>query len=556
MKKKLLAVMLVVVMVLGSFSTVFADDETYTITLENAKAGHTYTAYQIFKGDVTETENELINLQWGDDAPASMKTAYPTAAAAAEALNGVDAREWAQGLTLTGGTALTADTDGSLVFEDLEPGYYVILDANNNEAAVEGDFSSAIIVQVVDTVSMKLKGSAPTSEKKVGDVNDSEKTMVVDTENLANVDYKDSADFDINDVVPFKLTATTADNVAAYTKYHITFQDKQCAGLDAPENYTIKVLGQTFTLAADGDAQEATTANGTKITVENATPDAGRTFAIKVTFEPTEGKYLNAECNSKDIVVTYTSVLNADAEIGATGNPNEMYIKYSNNPESDDDSEEGKTPDDKVIVFTYTTIVDKVDETGADLKGADFVLYKEVLEDYEGAQLGSEIKQNWEKKVKDAATALKDDKYYVVAGQKTGSAAGSTFEFKGIDDGTYVLVETTVPAGYNAWAAQEVSISATHTHDTDSNPLKLTELKASALFATENDPETGTIARKDGERTHTVEELAEGYAEIINNSGSILPETGGIGTTILYTLGGILVIGAGVLLVARRKMDN
>ena len=571
MKKKIFSILLIAVLVLSSFATVFADDTTpatgKTITLTNGKAGHTYTVYQVFAGDTTDNPNELINIQWGDDAPAALKSEYATAAAAAEDIATKDARTWAQGYTFTGGKSQTLAADGPVEFTGLAEGFYVILDANNNEDAVEGDFSSAIIVQVVGDVDMALKGDAPTSEKKVCDNNDTEYKF--DLSGLTNTDdrWQDSADHDFGDAVPFKLTATTANNVAAYRKYHVTFQDKQDAGLTAPESYTIYVLGKEFTLNATGDAPAAqVTDNGTKISVATATPEGSNTFAIKVTLEqndPTvddEGditSYLNAECNSTPIIVRYTSVLNTDAVIGATGNWNEMYIKYSNNPEDKDDKDEGKTKEDKVVVFTYKTVVDKVDETGADLAGADFTFYKEVVANEEGeypagAQKGSAIKEGWEKKVKDAAGALDNDKYYVAVANKTiAGEKDNQFEFKGLDDGKYVLVETTVPSGYNAFEAVEVTISATHT---DGNTPALTELTCTDPFSKSN-KDAGVVERKDGERTHE-RVSGEAYAEIVNNSGATLPETGGMGTTIIYILGAALVIGAGVVLVSRKRSND
>lgn len=561
--KKIMALVIAMVMMLSMSISVFADpadppatSTTKTITINNGKAGHTYTLYQIFTGKVDG--DELTNLQWGTDAPAAMKTAYPTAAAAAKAIaDQNDARAWAQSQTFSGGTAKTVTEDGEVKFEGLAEGYYVVVDTNNNTETVEGDFSSAIIVKVVKDVPMDLKGSIPSSEKKVADVNDSEKVQPA-LADVADTDWKDSADYDIGDNVPFELKATTADNVATYKKYHITFQDKQSAGLDAPTSYTITVLGQSFTLSASGEAVTKTTANGTKITVSNATPETDYTFAIKVEFEPAAvgevaaATYLNAECNSKDIIVKYEATLNTNAIIGAEGNPNDSHITYSNNPEDEDGSDEGKTPEDTVIVFTYKTTVDKVDETGAALKGADFALYKEVPQATTGALSGQAIKANWDTAVKNAATALADAKYYVVAGQKgTVTTDTNQFSFNGIDDGTYVLVETAVPTGYNAWTAKEFTVRATHT---DGDEPALSTLTGTDPF-NGADSWTGevTMEKKNGSEYTTAS--GEMYTEIENNSGGTLPETGGIGTTIFYILGAILVLGAGIVLVTRRRMN-
>ena len=243
--------------------------------------------------------------------------------------------------------------------------------------------------------------------------------------------------------------------------------------------------------------------------------------------------------NNKPAIIL-TIVLNANAVIGAAGNPNKVFLKYSNNPNSADDNEEGETPEDKVIVFTYKFITNKVDQNGDPLSGADFTLYKEVPAGTEGAQTGAAIKtalaaQNASIK----AAALADAKSYIVVGNKTGDASGFTFEFKGIDDGNYVLVETTIPDGYNAWDAAAFKVSAAH--DNPSDDPKLTELVGGDLFT----GNAGTVNLQEGALN----------TNIVNKSGNTLPSTGGVGTTIFYVLGGILVIAAAVMLSTKKRMD-
>lgn len=545
--KKILALVVSVLLVMSMFAMGYAaDDETTTktITLTGGKAGHTYTLYQIFTGkvDTKDTEDkaddELTDIQWGADAPAAYKAGYETAASAAKAVaTQNDARAFAQSLNLTGDgfKQVTLNADGNVEFTGLPEGYYVILDKNNNTDAVEGDYSSAIIVTVVDDVNGKLKGSAPTSEKKVKDTDDS--TGVV-------TDWQDSADYDIGDSIPFQLRATTADNVNAYRAYHVTFQDKQSDGLNAPTSFTIKVLGQTMTLAYDATEAVTASTDSTDISAQIVTPDDGQTFAIKVSFAPKAGEYLT-EGNSTLITVDYESVLNANAVVGAAGNPNETYIKYSNNPESTDDKDEGKTPEDKVIVFTFQPIVDKVDETGAALRNAGFTLYKEVPSTSTGAVKGSEI--TFADGVEHAA--IKAENYYVTVGVMTVDASGATFSFKGIDAGVYVLVETTVPDGYNAWKSAKVTVSAEHS---DGQAPALTSLTATAPFTANGTSGTVKATKKVGEKDVASGEL---FAEIENNSGTTLPSTGGIGTTLFYIGGGILVLAAVILLVTKRRMN-
>ncbi|MBQ6312917.1 MAG: isopeptide-forming domain-containing fimbrial protein, partial [Lachnospiraceae bacterium] len=268
--KKLLALVIAVAMVLAMGVSVFAA-EGKTITLKGAKAGHTYTLYQIFTGTVEEDGKTLTNIQWGADANATYKAAYTTAASAAKAIaQQNDARKTAQDLIansyLGTGTPKAVTADGNVVFDNLAEGYYVIVDSITGTVAEEGDYSSAYIVQLVKDITPDVKGSGATSDKSVID---------------ASNNKAEAAAYSIGDAVPFELSAKTADNVAAYRKYHITFQDKQSAGLDAPTSFTVTALGKTFTVPATGDDPAAqTTENGTKITVTKTTPDSGNTFAI------------------------------------------------------------------------------------------------------------------------------------------------------------------------------------------------------------------------------------------------------------------------------------
>ena len=207
------------------------------------------------------------------------------------------------------------------------------------------------------------------------------------------------------------------------------------------------------------------------------------------------------------VVVTYSATLNDKAAIGAAGNPNTVNLTYSNNPNKGGEGKTGKTPDDKNIVFTYKTVVNKVDQDKKSLAGAAFKLEK---------------KQS-------------DDTYKTVKEFTAGD--DTTFTFTGLDDGTYRLTETTTPAGYNTITPVVFTISAEH--DTDSADPKLTSL-------------SGNVAT--GEATFTADKDAGSLTtDIVNKKGSILPSTGGIGTRIFYTIGAILVVAALALIVCKRR---
>ena len=547
--KRLMAVMFALTLTLGMGTRVYAEEEpkhTITITARGTQSeGHVYEAYKIFAGTYDETSEQLKNLSWGanvndstllaalagDETIGEHFTTDMTAAQAAAAMSELTANELKAladviGENITGEPAGTSEGEKSPYTIDVTgDGYYFIKDQDDS---LEGpDTYSSFILQVVGDEAVTTKDSTTTSEKKVIDANDTAGTAT---------NLQDSADYDIGDDVPFQLKATVADDYAKYEAYTLIFHDVESNGLSFNE--------ESVVVKIDGTEIKA----GFEIITEN---EDGCTF--EVVFENLKNTSAHA---GSVITVDYTSVLNENAVVGQKGNPNTMHVEFSNNPNGDQQGT-GTTKDDTVIVFTYKSTVTKVDENEEELTGADFTLYKEVATVEEGEQpgtLGSEIKEGLDDKVK--ADALKDDSRYVVVGTdcgvKTGDTTGNTFTFNGIDDGTYVLVETTVPTGYNAWEATEFVVEATHTQTADINPSTgmtadgtsyvLTELTGEDLFGDEGD---GTV---------TLEaEKADLDVTISNQSGSTLPSTGGIGTTIFYVLGGLLVAGAGIVLVARKK---
>ena len=594
--KKLSALLIALVMVLSMGVMAFADNtpietpdggfEVIVNPHETDEGTHSYEAYQIFTGDlaVDEEGNKILsNIAWGNgithdaafaaaiEALRSGKdaegyvplTASSTATQFAEAiaaLNADDDDATAQAVAAAIGAALISANaiEGTATgVEGLDPGYYLIKDAVAPTAPDDDHNSGAhtrYIVQVVDNVEITEKASVPSVVKKVKDTNDSKPATAAgnaDDYDADGMKLKDSADYDIGDAVPFQITATTASTAADYIKYHVTIMDDQSAGLDAPESFSIAVLtGDPLTVNNTANATATKTVG--KIRVTATVVAAGADFQIKVTFENIDNidkaatapfVKLGTAVNSQAIVVSYTSVLNEDAEFGATGNPNEVYLKYSNNPNSTDDSDtdEGETPKDRVIVFTYKPVVNKVDENGDPLEGAGFTLYKEVADaETEGAEAGSAIKAALAQENPSInAVALEDAKYYITL-EMEPDQAGTTFTYEGIDDGTYVLVETTIPTGYNAYVAQKFDVTAEH--DEEADDPALTELEGGDVL-------TGVIDENTDKLT------GELQGEIENKSGSVLPSTGGIGRRIFIVSGSILLVGAAILLITRRRMS-
>lgn len=214
--------------------------------------------------------------------------------------------------------------------------------------------------------------------------------------------------------------------------------------------------------------------------------------------------------------VEYTATLNENAVIGSLGNPNKMYMEFSNNPNSTTGTDKGQTPEDKVIVFTYKVVINKVDSRRIPLAGAAFKLEK--------------VLSNGEKKLVKEYTIGEDEE----------DLEKIRFEFRGLDDGKYILTETVTPEGYNTM--DPITFNITASHDTKSDDPKLTDLNGNAV---------------DGEIKFTVNETKGTLtASVVNYMGSELPSTGGMGTTVLYVAGTIMILAAGVFLVMKKKAEN
>lgn len=374
----------------------------------------------------------------------------------------------------------------------IDQGYWMFADVTE----LDGSASNSLVM--VDTkgqsaITINPKTAIPTVEKKVKDIEDSEDNSITDNP------WHDSADHDIGDSVPFKLTATLPSNAQFYQSYTMIFHDTLSAGLTLKPG-TVKVLMYETKHKADADTDLNDFAKDVTANFLLTTTD----LSDGCTFEVGCQNVYTIDGVTKDtaFVVYYEATLNENAVIGAAGNPNEVYLEFSNNPY---EGGTGKTEEDKVIVFTYKLVVNKTDSHDNPLKGAGFTLSKKNL-----------------------------DGTYTVIGEELKGEDMTTFTWAGLDDGDYKLEETTVPEGYNKMADIVFSISATH--DETSDDPKLTSLDG-GLMGT-GDVSTGTITKA-----------------IVNQTGTVLPETGAEGTFLLITASTMFVMVAVVFMVTRKKMS-
>ena len=491
--KRSIALVLAMILALAMSVTVFAapnaDQNTFSLTLNKAVKGHTYEAYQILSGDLSADKATLSNIKWGEGINAEGQTALGgDAAGYAKKLadmgnNSSELKEQAQiigaNLASASGSVTVTDPDAKNVISNLKPGYYLIKDKDDS---LQGQESyTEFILHVTDDVDANVKADVPSVEKKVKDTNDT---------TGETTGWQDSADYDIGDDVPFQLTATLANNIESYKTYSLKFNDTLSKGLDYNNDAVIKL--------------------GDKDVTDRFTPSYDAT-AKTLTFTCDDILAFGAK-NSDKIVVEYTAKLNENAEIGAAGNPNTVYLDFSNNPNNGGEGDRGKTPEDKVIVFTYKLTVNKVDKENKPLTGAEFSLFKKVNGKDELVEVKKILSTN---------------------------AEGTVFGFTGLDDGTYVLRETKTPDGYNSIEDQTFTISAKH--DENSDDPKLTEL-------------TGDVASGSIIDLGVMLENGELSTDVVNNKGSVLPSTGGAGRVAIYVIGAILVLGGGIVLVTKKRV--
>ena len=525
--KRLVALALSVVMVLAMSVVAFADEPeptTYSITINNAASGHTYEAYQIFAGDLKEDNSgkTLSNITWGTGVTTGGQAALGVAKTKAKSLTTEEnARIFAKEVaSYLQNPMSSTSVSGVYTISGLKAGYYLVKDRDNT-LKDKDDFYTAYIMEVVGNVTATPKGEKPSVEKKV-----QENTKTENTTDVYGDKYNDTADYSIGDAVPFKLIGTVPD-MSKYTKYKYTFHDTLAKSFDEVKVGSIKVY------VADNKAGNNKKEITSSFTITSIKDTDSKISNITVSTENLKG--IKEVAEGKYIIVEYSAVLNSDACIGqkTPGNTNEVYLTYSNNPNQSGEGtpEEGETPPDKVIVFTYNLNTNKIDgDTQQKLEGVTFNLYKKDANNIQKwAKVENGKLTGWVAQENQATTLTSD--------------SNGLFSVAGLDDGTYYIHEIATLSGYNKLEKDVEVVITADTSNGQSGAGAVTELKELSVTA-DGQSGTGTAA------------TGTAAISIANNKGSNLPSTGGIGTTIFYVVGGILMAGAAVLLITKRRAEN
>lgn len=511
--KRVLALLAAFALVLAMAVPAFADGATCSITAPNNR--HNYEVYQIFTGTLSEDNGTkvLSDIKWGKNGtnggtPVTVGDSVPENVL--KEITDVAEKSDSEKLkVIEKYVDLTADkkfiTVNSGATQNVPAGYYLIKDADNSYNN-QHDAYTQFIVEVAGNVNFKPKMDYPTVEKKV-----QENSKTNGTTGDYGGKYNDVADYSIGDAVPFKLIGSVPD-MSQYSTYKYTFHDTLAKSLKAPTVADVKVY-----ISGDkaGSGKQEITSNFT-VTVSGQ----------EITVHTNDLKAIDGISAGKYILVEYSAVLNSNAAINkenvtdtSNGNINQVYLTYSNNPR--DNSEAGKTPEDTVIVFTYEIKATKVDGgTNKGLQGVTFRIYKMSDDDKLYAQVAEGKLNGWV----NAA-----NKNCVLTSGKDG-----TFSLAGLDDGTYFIEEITPLPGYNSIAPVKIQVNGNTKNGQTGNG------------------ETSELT----DVTFTVGETTDNAITIVNNAGTTLPSTGGMGTTVFYVVGGGLMAVAVVLLVTKKRMEN
>ena len=506
--KKIMVLMLAMVMVIGTMSmTAFAAPGDLTVdpkvTVTGFEEGDTVTAYQFVTWD-SENNNwkvaEGVGLTLEQITDGLTKEELATLASHTDKMTAV-----------TGGT--TTGTTWELTCGTLATaGSYLVLVADSkaehiyNPAVVSADFDGTNTPAVDLTEEEALiKKQDVTAEKKA--------------------DNDDDRDVQVGDIVPFTVTVTVPQYNSNWTEPTFEVKDQLSTGL------TLEVLPTIEGLTA-----------GTDYTLTGAKGDS--TFTIKFSED-----YLKNNA-SKAIEIKYSAKVGEAVKDTAQihEETNKVTLKFSNDP-TNTDSHKEITDETHHYTFAidasrFGSSTDKTGElikVGVDKDGNPITVYKEgdPLPEKVAALVGAEF----------TLTGIGPNGEGTTVLTATSDADGKMF-FNNLETGTYTLKETKAPAGYIKDNTEHtVVISAEYNDDGT--------LKSYSIKIDGSDIASYTVTTKAEDKTiDTVTPGADNQTFPVNNKkGAELPSTGGIGTTIFYIVGAILVIGAGVVLVTRRRMN-
>lgn len=381
--------------------------------------------------------------------------------------------------------------------KDIQQGYWLFVDMTQF-AEDEKDTAKSLVVldtQGLESLTITSKAEWPKVTKEVT--------------KKPEEGWRYTENGSIGETVYFRLTGTLPKNLDSYAQYKYIFHDTLSKGL----TYTVGSVTVFF------NGEKDTTNSYTVV----KTTQADGSTKLDITFS--DVKKIQGISGGGKIVVIYKAQLNKDAVVydntNRGYNENKVYLEYSNNPY---ENSTGKTPECEVEVYTYSFDLVKTDTTNTVLHTAKFELYDALT----GGNKINLVKEN--------------NTHYRVATETESNAEGfasavieaGNVTIKGLGNGTYYLEETEAPIIPDS-----------------ENANRYNKLSARQAFTINNESLSATT---DSAGSETI--WKSGGVHVINGTGPELPSTGGTGTALFYLIGGILAVGAAVLLVTKRRMGN
>lgn len=583
MTKRIFSLALCLVLMMALALPAFAAGTTYTLTINNENPNHVYQAYQLFKGDLAEKDGKQIlsNITWGSAVsdPAGLLAKINTTVGLEVLYGATDAANLAVKLSAVTSDSATIDlftetvapylttvagTSGAqagnqYTISGLEAGYYLIKDKPDSLDGVF-DVYTRFILRVLKSLEVTPKGEVPDVDKTVNDTIDGT--------------FGEHEDGDIGDTLYYKWEGKLPSNLKDYEGYYYEFQDTLSAGLkflrieqiyvESSEGVQVHVF---YTANSDPKVKPDPSATLLSVTDDKGNADPSDDVINTITqvtsdqsvvlkFSDLQKLYTSLLPTHK-IIVKYSAQITRDA-VFATAMPNSVKLIFSNDPQGDGT---GTTPEDEAYAFTFKIDVDKydADDKSKKLEGAEFNLYYERTENVGGkdtivkyyakvvteemvyvvdsdGKVTTTLRPEGERMLN--GTALDGDDVGVVYGWTTSLSEASILDtdkdgklsVKGLDAGIFYLKETKAPTGYNLMETP-VQIKIVPTYSADGKTVNVSY-------------EVDSI-----EQTTTT-------VGVRNSSGSTLPITGGVGTTMFYVIGGILVAAAVVMLISRRRVEE
>lgn len=436
------------------------------------------------------------------------------------------------------------DDAGNISANDLKPGTYRFTeigyeDGKDNKYIINENDQYVFVVEQNGTTATIPADAEHTDDYSVNGNTVSVYNYVPDVDKKVekNGTWQEAADYSVGDSINYKIDVTIPENIERLKTFTVT---------DTPTGLTDKA---ETVVVKDGDTAIANENNSVYKVEQN-----GDGFIVE--FVPSA----MAAYKGKTLTITYTAVLKDSAVTKTEGNPNTVKLNYSKNvkqneePEGDKDK---KTVQDEAVVYTFKIHIDKIADNAdkTPLEGVEFDLYKQVehgakdtITDAKAKELGLDPTYGWVRVNNDVDAngnhvALKTDSKGVL-------------EVKGLENGTYKLVETKAKDGYNLLKAPvDVSLNIAYkTTWTETNHYENgvwvkrdVTVKNEKFDSKEEETNGGTQnGSKDGDGVIST--------TIINRKGFNLPTTGGFGTLLFSGIGVLLVVaGVGVLLSLKKK---